>query len=391
MTIVVHPRNTLLAAACVVLQVTARAEGEAGYRIGDVHGEFTVVQPPGRGEASRPGGSARGSGEGIIFSDDFESGMGSWVVTDDAGAGVQWADADCWSTSGTRSAACAAGGAQARACGEDYLGGMKTWMVHGPFSLADSVICASELRFALKLDAEPGLDGLFVGTSTDGEVFSGAQFTGVVEGLHAMDLTSLLGSPQVWIGFRFHSDASVARPDGAQVDDVVVTRTPPVPGPLTYGFTLSASSTDPRVHKVSAAGYYNIYLWYYCSQAGSDGLTYVEITLNAQAGGVFSVTPLNGFINAGSSPTLLLANPQCPSPPLPIAAILVIPYGPVSVCFDPCKAFLIEGCQAPPLTRSADFIGAAVDGVVPCQSATMCGNPTTVETASWGSIKALYR
>jgi hypothetical protein len=82
-----------------------------------------------------------------------------------------------------------------------------------------------------------------------------------------MDLTSLLGSPQVWIGFRFHSDASVARPHGAQVDDVLVTRAPPVPGPLTYGFTFSASSTDPRVrHLGASSGIFNVYLWYYCSR-----------------------------------------------------------------------------------------------------------------------------
>jgi hypothetical protein len=393
MMLVVRPRNTLLAAACVALPMAAadvRAESETRYRIGEVHSGFAAVRAPRAGEAPLGGGAARGAPGAIVFSDDFEGGMGNWVVTDDAGVGAHWGDADCWSTSGTRSAACAAAGVQARVCGEDYLPGMKTWMVHGPFSLADSAICAAELRFSLKLDAEPGLDGVFVGTSTDGEVFSGAQFTGVVEGAHVMDLTHLLGRSQVWVGFRFHSDASVARPDGAQVDDVVVLRAPAVPGASNYGFTLSTSNTDPHAHRANTSPFI-AWLWYFCSPAG-QGLTQAEFTVSASGGSVSLAFVAHGFLNAGSGTTLILANPQCPPPPVVIAAFTVhTQSSPLNVCIDQCRMIRIEDCQTTPAVHSADFVGITNYPGGPCQSPTICGNPTSVATASWGAVKALYR
>jgi hypothetical protein len=50
----------------------------------------------------------------------------------------------------------------------------------------------------------------------------------------------------------------------------------------------------------------------------------VEATVASGFASVLAVTPLNGFMNAGSGRALLLANPQCPSPPVAIAAILIL-------------------------------------------------------------------
>ncbi len=321
-----------------------------------------------------------------IFLDGFEDGMGNWDVSDPAGSGAQWGDSDCWAASGTRSARCSAGGMQATACGEDYPANMKTWMVHGPFSLADSTICTAELEFTVKLDAETGLDGFFAGVSTNGADFSGIELTGVEESTRVLDLTPLLGAPEVWIGFRFHSDGSVARPDGAQVDDVVVWRSPPAPPPRKFGWTLSASPTDPRVH-ITAQAPSLLYLWYYCSEPAGLGIAAAEFRFSPAYVVIF-VAPRNGFLNAGSWPTVILTHAGCPTPPILAAEVY---FSGTEACFHLCWRNISTDCEEPPGVYSNYYTGWAMWPGIPCQTETLCGIPTSMQPMTWGSIKALYR
>lgn len=123
--------------------------------------------------------------------------------------------------------------------GDDYANNMISWMIHGPFSLAD----ASEawVDFYFRNQSEVGYDFLFWGASSDGFTFYGPPGnTGTyVQGPHdngynlmrlnlsnVPDLGDLRGQPTVWLAFIFESDSSniIGGPpfQGPFIDDVSV-------------------------------------------------------------------------------------------------------------------------------------------------------------------------
>jgi hypothetical protein len=148
--------------------------------------------------------------------------------------------------------------------GQNYPSNANSWMVYGPFSLADAL--DAEVRFQLWYSTESCCDGLFWGTSTDGQHF---RFDGAASGSGttisaptnmgwndvSVDLKSvydvlhsgnapinLLGQQQVWMAWAFISDGSTTK-SGTFVDNVhihklvgtaatptpSVTGTPPTP------------------------------------------------------------------------------------------------------------------------------------------------------------------
>lgn len=184
---------------------------------------------------SADGGGPRASEDGwvTILSDDLESGFpgSNWDLwRPEGGADALWDVWDCWyGDSPDSSAGCAAGGSEAIGCGGFYPNNMDSWMVYGPFSLADPGIIAAELSFNFTLESEENRDLFYVAASIDGDAFDGVYSSGAVPpASYTFDLTNvpsygnLLGRGQVWIGFYFHSDRSVAEGFGAQVDDVVL-------------------------------------------------------------------------------------------------------------------------------------------------------------------------
>ena len=86
-----------------------------------------------------------------IFSDDFESGFPgtNWDVwRPEDKAQVDWDVWSCWhGDSPDNSAGCAAGGPLAIGCAGLYPNNMDSWIVYGPFSLADPGIVAAEFSF----------------------------------------------------------------------------------------------------------------------------------------------------------------------------------------------------------------------------------------------------
>jgi hypothetical protein len=164
-----------------------------------------------------------------VMGDDFESGFpGSQWTLQHPGSGPDWGSWTCWSSSGTRSAGCAAGGSGAISCGQNYPDQMESWMTAGPFNLSDPTITAGVLQCMLNLNCEVEWDSFFMLVSIDGSSFNGVQYWGSGTQLVQLDLANVynlgnvLGYSQVWVRFAFVSDGSINLANGAQIDDVLL-------------------------------------------------------------------------------------------------------------------------------------------------------------------------
>ena len=179
-----------------------------------------------------------------IFQDGFEGAFpGAWDVDDAGGVGdpppgigTEWGRSTHRASTGAASAYCAAGGPTPAPAGGPYPSFMSTWLVYGPFSLADAT--AAWVEFDLLLDVEPGFDDIFWGISTDNVTFDGyavsplpdgftlpvgGEGTWVPELFNFKEITSpsVVGEPQVWLGFNFFSD-EVIEYEGAYLDNVSI-------------------------------------------------------------------------------------------------------------------------------------------------------------------------
>ena len=168
-----------------------------------------------------------------IFSDDLEGTFpGDWNVFDNDGAtnGTYfWAQKDCRPYEGSKSAWVVGGGADGSAltCGSDYPDYAKSWMIYGPFSLADAT--DAEFRFMFWLNSEPTFDVLFAGASINGNNFYGATISGIYDWTERIfDLTNvftlgdLTGQPEVWVVIAFQSDFSNYYSEGVFVDNIEI-------------------------------------------------------------------------------------------------------------------------------------------------------------------------
>ena len=253
-----------------------------------------------------------------IFADDFESGFpgSAWDVwRSNSSAEAVWDVWTCWyGDSADKSAGCAAGGADAIGCGGRYPNNMNSWIVYGPFSLAEPGITAAELSFNFRVESEQNADYFYAAVSTDGDQFSWVRWSGsVAPGSYTMDLSdapgegNILGHDQVWIAFLFQSDWSEAPGVGAQVDDVLVRASyPPAGAPdlrvsalknpgrvrsLLIFVTVSGGSGNPPVVKVgdtdiqvSAVGD-SVYLGQYFASSGDSSVTVTATDTNATGTG----------------------------------------------------------------------------------------------------------
>jgi len=167
-----------------------------------------------------------------ILSENFEGSFpgSTWEVYDnDPDSGRYfWGKRDCKNHGGSYSAWNVGAGDSTVSCDSNYRNDMFSWMIFGPFSLADAV--AAELTFDWWSDTEYGYDIFFWGASTNGEDFYGTAATGNYSSwttgqqfdLSAVpDLGNLLGRNQVWIAFVFGSDYTITD-KGSFVDDVLL-------------------------------------------------------------------------------------------------------------------------------------------------------------------------
>lgn len=166
-----------------------------------------------------------------LLEDGFEGDFpGPWDIADangPAGGEYHWGKRDCRPYDGSYSVWAPGDGedGEALSCGADYPDDSLSWMVYGPFSLADAT--AAEMDFWLWVSSEWGYDLLFWGASVDGSEFYGEAFSGesfewwevLFDLSDVYVLGNLLGEPEVWVAFVWVSDEDTTYPEGAYVDD----------------------------------------------------------------------------------------------------------------------------------------------------------------------------
>jgi hypothetical protein len=163
----------------------------------------------------------------------------SWISIDNDGlinGEYLWDDVACFSRSGDWAmwpADDGLDGLDPCFAGDDYANYMDSWLIHGPLDLTG----ANEawVDFFFRNESQPGPDVFAWMASTNGIDFSGFGVSGdFTEGPHnnghnlmRFDLSDvpglgdLRGAPEVWLAFRFVSDASITG-QGPFVDDVRV-------------------------------------------------------------------------------------------------------------------------------------------------------------------------
>ena len=140
-----------------------------------------------------------------------------------------WAKKNCRVYAGSNSAWVVEEGADGSTltCNSDYPDDADSWMIYGPFSLADAT--DAEFSFVYWLNSESAYDILFAAASIDGVKFFGEYNSGTFDWTeHIFDLTDvhtlgdLTGQSQVWVMVAFQSDSSVHYSEGAYVDNIVL-------------------------------------------------------------------------------------------------------------------------------------------------------------------------
>jgi subtilisin family serine protease len=173
-----------------------------------------------------------------IVSTDFEGTWpGPWDVFDNNGATggeYYWGKRNCRAYAGSYSGWGLGAGAQGSGlgCGANYPNSASSWMVYGPFSLANTA--AAELRSKSWTYSESGYDKVCQFASINGTDYWGTCAWGDSQGWRdrVLDLSNvytlgnLLGKPNVWIAIVFSSDASTTFAEGGYVDDIILRKCP---------------------------------------------------------------------------------------------------------------------------------------------------------------------
>lgn len=199
------------------------------------------------------------SGWVTIHYEDFEGAFpGAWSVYDSNGTTdgeYYWGKRSCRPYAGSYSGWGVGAGLNGATlgCGSYYPNNAYSWMVYGPFSLVNTT--AAELRFKLWLNTPGYPDRLSYYASTDGYYFYGyySNPTGgwvdrVMDLSNVYTLGNLLGQPNVWIAFRFYSDASTNASEGAYLDNIVLRKCPTGAScPVSASLPTSGANTDTPI------------------------------------------------------------------------------------------------------------------------------------------------
>ncbi len=164
-----------------------------------------------------------------------------------------------------------------------------------------------------------------------------------------------------------------------------------------YGWSVSSSPSDPCVNEGAfpVGGFVTLFLWY--AYNTPDGMSSTDITVVVNppdALNIFGFNVQNGFLNAGTATSLLLAIGGCPNGPI---AAGNWPCSTAAPAWEFCLGGLNStvNCDPIPVLWVNDHMGFT-NGDAPtcCLRFLVCGipcGPVSIEDASWGSIKSLYR
>jgi M6 family metalloprotease-like protein len=238
-------------------------------------------------------GSGGGGGEVTVFSDSFEGGLaGNWSVS----GTTTWGYSTYRAASGSGSAWCAGGGSAPQSPGQNYVANQNSWMVYGPFSLADATAASAE--FDLWFNTESNYDFVKWMISVNGTNFSGYQTSGNSGGwqhvtFNFADVTSLtaIGAPAVWFAFIFRSDSNTQY-EGAYVDNLVIKKTT-----AGGGCTYSISPTSASVPATGGSGTVTVTAGSGCTWTATSNAGWITVTSGASGSGNGSV----GYSVAGNA------------------------------------------------------------------------------------------
>ena len=189
----------------------------------------------------------------VLLTEGFEGAFpGQWTIRY-GGTKAWWGTSTVRAKTGVRSAYCAAGGEPAAPSGGPYFASMNTWLVWGPFSMADATAGRFTVPFWLKTQLEHDYFGYLV--SIDGNQFNGNWWSGDTQGwrTESIDLAavpnlgSVLGRAQVWIALVFQSDAATQL-EGVYVDDVYLEKSAAAPP-----CTLTCDGSSPATGSAGVA------------------------------------------------------------------------------------------------------------------------------------------
>ena len=169
-----------------------------------------------------------------------------------------------------------------------------------------------------------------------------------------------------------------------------------------YGWTISASATDPYVNVASpTGGPATFYLWLACSDVPphsdgtprEQGFSLAEFALIFT--GIVHLATATSCIstNVPPSPDFTFLCPGCPGGPIVVAELVVLNL-PGTICFAPTiENGVLEttDCELEPTMWGMDWIGMSTQGSAPCSTEPLCQGPVSNEDVSWGQVKALYR
>jgi uncharacterized protein YkwD len=179
-------------------------------------------------------GATASPGWQTIVSEDFEGTFpGAWRLSDTGSSGGEylWARTPCEWYAGSWGGWAVGGGANglAPSCGSTYPHNVMSWMIYGPFSLADASQADFKAQLWLNLPTDFS-DYVFMAASVNGSNFSGYQYAddsgswgqATLDLANVPTLGDLTGRSAVWIALVFSSDGSVSYADGAHADNIVV-------------------------------------------------------------------------------------------------------------------------------------------------------------------------
>ena len=99
-----------------------------------------------------------------------------------------------------------------------------------------------------------------------------------------------------------------------------------------YGWSISSSSTDPFVNSGTLPEVVtSLYLWLHCTAGGGMAAAEFQIEMDDSVFLPVAFTPQNGFLNAGTVTHILVAVGGCPTGPVVAGTWTVLYFGPVSV------------------------------------------------------------
>ena len=183
------------------------------------------------------------SGWVTLLADSFESENVVWDFVDRNGAtggDYRPARSTCSARTGLYSVWMVGGGADGSLlpCGANYPDNADSWMIYGPFSLADAKEAQVNWRFwfnnADGAGVSDGSDQFCYLSSKDQTQWRGHCLQVPTAGWSSLtyqfrdtapgNTYDFRGEPQVWLAFRFVSDDNVTNAFGAYVDDVVISK-----------------------------------------------------------------------------------------------------------------------------------------------------------------------